>query len=182
MAEQNRTYDNTRRRWLKPSTRGAGYAEERKLGVHQRGKNKGKPFGFPPFVRGMCNFKRDSKLKAINSCDVGLYEYESIGIAADETDRQNQLNESLRSILVECDFKEKDCFECCSVNDLLSPQYNDNTRDGCVLCPHAKPHEREKWFNDYPDAIPLVIELQEFVKRYRPEQTPLRNYKWFIEV
>lgn len=43
MAEQNRTYDNTRRKWLKPSKRGAGYAEERKLGVHQRGKNKGKP-------------------------------------------------------------------------------------------------------------------------------------------
>lgn len=43
MAEQNRTYDNTRRRWLKPSTRGAGYAEERKLGVHKRGPKKDQP-------------------------------------------------------------------------------------------------------------------------------------------
>ncbi len=43
MAEQNKTYDNTRRRWLKPSTRGAGYAEERKLGVHKRGPKKDQP-------------------------------------------------------------------------------------------------------------------------------------------
>ena len=42
MAEE-KVYDNTRRKWLKPSKRGAGYAEERKLGVHQRGENKGKP-------------------------------------------------------------------------------------------------------------------------------------------
>jgi len=25
------------------------------------------------------------------------------------------------------------------------------------------------------------MELQEFVKRERPDQTPLRNYRWFIE-
>ena len=31
------------RKWLKPSVRAKGYAEERKMGIHQRGKNKDKP-------------------------------------------------------------------------------------------------------------------------------------------
>ena len=31
------------RKWMKPSERAKGYAEERKLGIHQRGKNKDKP-------------------------------------------------------------------------------------------------------------------------------------------
>ena len=37
------------------------------------------------------------------------------------------------------------------------------------------------WFEDYPDAFGLVLELQNFVKIERPEQNPLRNYRWFIE-
>ena len=32
---------------------------------------KGQIFGFPCFKRGQCGFKRDSKLKAISSFDVG---------------------------------------------------------------------------------------------------------------
>lgn len=147
-----------------------------------RGKNKGKPFGFPPFVRGLCNFKRDSKLKAIKSCDVGEYDYEGVGIAFDEVDRRSQLSDRLRSILVELGITEGMCMSYCRNNGLLSPQYNDSNRDGCVLCPFSKEEERQKWFNDYPEARDLVIELQEFVKRERPEQTPLRGYKWFIEV
>lgn len=31
------------RKWIKPSVRAKGYAEERKSGIHQRGKNKDKP-------------------------------------------------------------------------------------------------------------------------------------------
>ena len=31
------------RKWLKPSTRAAGYAEERKSGIHMRGKKKNQP-------------------------------------------------------------------------------------------------------------------------------------------
>lgn len=153
--------------------------------VHKRstrGQYKGRAFGFPPFVRKWCNFKRDSKLAALAACVVGDYDYEGVGIAYDEVDRHTQLNERLRSILFERLYTEEMCAEYCRSRGLLSPQYNYSNRDGCVLCPHAKPHEREKWFNDYPEARDLVIELQEFVKRERPEQTPLRGYKWFIEV
>ena len=34
---------NKERKWLKPSKRAAGYAEERKNGVHMRGDKKGQP-------------------------------------------------------------------------------------------------------------------------------------------
>ena len=36
-------YNNNQRKWLKPSRRASGYAEERKLGVHMRGPKKDQP-------------------------------------------------------------------------------------------------------------------------------------------
>lgn len=146
-----------------------------------RGKHKGRAFGFPPFQRGWCNFKRDSKLKAIAECDVGEYDYEDIGIAYDEVDRHNQLSDTKRSILCESKMTEEDAYWYDVRNGILSPHYETQSRDGCTLCPNAKCTEREQWFRDYPEAIPIVIELQEFVKVERPEQHPLRKHKWFIE-
>ena len=66
-------------------------------------------------------------------------------------------------------------------HNLLSPHYKTQKRDGCTLCPNAKRQERELWFKDYPEALPLVIELQEFVKVNRPGQFPLRKHLWFID-
>lgn len=146
-----------------------------------RGKFKGRAFGFPCFIRGQCGFKRDSKLKALAQCSVGAYDYEDIGIAADETDRHAQLTPHKRSILCELGITEKQAKAFCTEYHILSPHYDLRNRDGCVLCPNAPASERERWFKDYPEAISLVMELQEFVKRERPDQTPLRNYRWFIE-
>lgn len=152
--------------------------------VHKRsirGKYKGRAFGFPPFITGQCNFKRESKVKALSEVDVGYYDYEDIGIAADETHRQGQLNDKKRSILFEQGITEKRAAQFCREKDILSPHYALFKRDGCTLCPHAKASERELWFEQYPEAIPVVIELQEFVKTERPDQTPLRNHQWFID-
>lgn len=145
-----------------------------------RGKFKGRMFGFPPFLVGRCNFARDSKVKAIRQCDVGLYDYEDIGIAFDEVNRHNQLSESKRSILCELEITEAQALEYDIQHDILSPHYANQTRDGCALCPNAKPSERESWFKDYPEAIPLVRELQEIVKSERPDIFPLRNHQWFL--
>lgn len=147
-----------------------------------RGKFKGRAFGFPCYLTGRCNFKTYSKTKALNDIDVGYYEYEDIGIAYDETDRHNQLNEHKRSILVEREITEQKAFEYDKQNSLLSPHYIFNKRDGCALCPHKNERERLDWYSEYPEAKDIVIELQEFVKIERPDQTPLRNGKWFIEV
>lgn len=146
-----------------------------------RGKFKGRAFCFPPIASGKCGFKRDSKIKALNSVSIGNYDYEDIGIAVDEVRRHRQLSEKLRSILVELEFTESAAMDYCAENGLLSPLYKVKRRDGCALCPHARTAERIQWFTEYPEAKPLVIELQELSKIERPRCYPLRGYKWFIE-
>ena len=95
------------------------------------GKNKGQIFGFPIVGAGMCGFKRDGKLRALSSCDVGKYDYESVGICYDETKRHSQLNENLRSILCELEITQADTKQYCLSKGLYSPHYTHNTkRDG----------------------------------------------------
>lgn len=152
--------------------------------VATRGKTKGKPRGFPFFGVGKCGFARDSKNKSVSEIDEKFnlrYDYMDLGIAFDEVERHSILNEKQRSILVEQKITEYMATEYCKKNGLYSPQYDNYKRDGCTLCPHAKASERIEWFNQYPEAFGLVLELQEFVKKERPEQTPLRDYKFFIE-
>ena len=147
-----------------------------------RGKFKGRILGFPLFKRGLCHFKRDSKIKALTMLDIGPYDYEDVGIAADETTRHAQLRGPLRSILFEQGITEMDAAEFCRARGLLSPHYETCTRDGCVLCPFASEDERERWYQDYPEAVPILLDLQEFVRKERPENTPLRGHKWFIDM
>ena len=150
--------------------------------IATRGKHKGKMFGFPWYASGKCGFKRDGKLRACDRCDVGAYDYESIGIAYDEVKRHGQLDENKRSILCELKISEQDATNFCKERNLYSPHYNSRRkRDGCALCFNASEREREEWFKDYPEALPLVIELQNLVKEKRPDRPPLRNYKYFIE-
>lgn len=148
----------------------------------KRGRFKGNIFGFPYICSGQCGFKRDSKLKAILSCDVGKYDYEDIGLAADETRRHGQLSESKRSILVEMGITEADAKAFCEEHDVLSPHYVRSNRDGCTLCPNAKDDEIARWLNDYPQALPILLQLQEYVKAERPDRDPpRRHYKWFVD-
>lgn len=146
-----------------------------------RGKFKGRIFGWPVASRGKCGFKRDSKLKALNGVVVGAYDYEDIGIAADETDRFGSLDEKHRSILVELGYTEAVCLDYVSKMGMLSPHYENSNRDGCVLCPFSKDRERDVWFSDYPEARELVKELQRLVLLERPDIRPLKGYKLFIE-
>lgn len=153
--------------------------------VAKRGKFKGQIFGFPIVGVGMCGFKRDGKLRALALCDVGGYDYEGVGVAYDEVKRHKQLNEHLRSILCELEITEQGATDFCKERGLYSPHYNKRKkkkgrRDGCALCCNASEEERQEWFNDYPEAIPLVIELQDIVKEKRPDRPPLRGYKYFI--
>lgn len=57
------------------------------------GKYKGRAFGFPPFITSMCNFKKESKIKALRKVDIGEYDYEDVGLACDEIRRLQQLSE-----------------------------------------------------------------------------------------
>lgn len=150
-----------------------------------KGSRKGIIFGFPIVGAGMCGFKRDGKLKALSLCDVGNYDYEGVGIAFDETKRHKQLNDKLRSILVEEKITEQEATNYCKARGLYSPHYKckgkKKMRDGCSLCYNATTAERKEWFDDYPEAIPIVIKLQNMVKEQSPDRPPLRGYKYFIE-
>lgn len=145
------------------------------------GKHKGRIFGFPCFIRGQCGFKRDSKIKACAECDVGSYDYESLGIAYDEKSRHNQLNDKLRSILVEEGYTQVDCALLCMNHNCYSPVYAERKRDGCALCFNAKADERKRWFRDYPEAFNILLHLQDVVRAETPDKYPLRDCKWFIE-
>lgn len=146
-----------------------------------RGKYKGRMFCWPCFIRGACGFKRDSKVKALSCLDVGQYDYEDVGIAYDEVDRQCQLSVEKRSILVEKRLTEKDALELCKEHGCLSPIYSTTGRDGCALCPNAKKAEREKWLQENPNVISVLLEMQRVAAIERPGQFPLRGLKNFIE-
>lgn len=145
-----------------------------------RGETKGKIMGFAGFIPKQCAFKNYSKLKALE-IDIGYFDYEDIGIAYDEAKRKGQLTDLKRSILVEQKFTEDMARLKCIEMGMLSPHYENDTRDGCALCPNAPKKRREQWFADYPEARELVIELQDIVKRERPDRPPLRNNEWFID-
>lgn len=146
-----------------------------------KGKNKGKIMGFPIPKEQACTFRNYSKIRALKSIDVGHFDYEDIGIAYDEIKRLCQLNDKKRSILFEQKYTEKMALRKCISGGVLSPHYQFEHRDGCSLCPNARESRRALWFADYPEAVPLVIQLQDIVKRERRERAPLRGYEWFID-
>lgn len=126
--------------------------------VVKKGQNKGTIYGFPNFIH--CAFKCHSKIPALDSvkCE---FDYEDIGIAVDEVERQAQLNDKKRSILVEEGYTEEDAFNYCRDNGLLSPHYGKLRRDGCAICPNAPKQERQEWFRLYPEAIPIMLKMQD---------------------
>ena len=148
--------------------------------IAKSGKHKGKMFGFPCFKTSQCGFKRDSKLPALNKLDVGYFDYEDIGIAYDEVKRHGQLTGKKRSILFEEKISESEARIYCIERNAYSPNYATKKRDGCALCPNAKERERQEWYRDYPQVVPLLMELQRIVNKHRPENKPLRGNKWFI--
>ena len=151
------------------------------ISISKTGKFKGVPKGYPYI--NFCGFRRDSKIKACSECDVGEYDYLSLGIAFDETNRHNQLTNKKKSILVEYHITEQQAKDFCIKENAYSPHYRYSKRDGCALCFNAKPIELEIWLNDYPEARDILIELQEFLKPFlvgRANEFPLRGFKYFI--
>lgn len=151
------------------------------LSICKKGIHKGQVKGYP-YVNA-CGFRRDSKIEACKNVDVGYYDYESIGIAFDEVNRQGQLNKQKRSILCELGITEEMAKGFCLTKKAYSPHYKYSKRDGCALCVNAKPIERQIWFEDYPEALPLVEELQSKLKPLlygRKNEYPLRGYSYFV--
>ena len=87
MAEKKQVVEATaeeprKRKWLKPTKRAAGYAEELKKGIHMRGNKAGQELD--PYNRGL----RSGYLLA-QSDNTGMYKYKKARDAgAEKTDAQ----------------------------------------------------------------------------------------------
>ena len=106
-----------------------------------RGEHKGRIFGFPCFIRGKCGFKRDSKMKAVQQCDVGYYDYESIGIAWDEKSRHNQLDDKKNQSLLKKNIHKKIVLDC-AWNITLIPPFIVTVQEMDVLCALTQKRKR----------------------------------------
>lgn len=128
--------------------------------VKTRGPNKGSIVGIGLGL-GFCAFRNRSKIQALNTCNVGYYDYQDIAIASDETKRINQLNSDKRSILAESNLTERDAFTICRLYGVLSPLYeNGASRDGCVICPNSRDDRLKEWARDYPRGVEILREIE----------------------
>lgn len=119
--------------------RAHGTYEELLFGIPKRTEKnadmQGKIRGFPSLRSQWCSKELKVRvLRRLNNTQTVQY----IGIAADEPRRTGQLNEHLRSPLVEFGIPEAQCMEICKKLKLLAPSYLQSKRSGCWFC-HAQP-------------------------------------------
>lgn len=151
--------------------------------IKVRGIHKGRPYGVGLGI-GFCRFRDRVKIYALDHVDVGQFDYQDIGIAADETRRKAQLTEDKRSILVECGITEQQARAKCEEAGLLSPIYRMTGRDGCAICPNAKREAFLQWLNDWPGAYAVLMQIEEYCKSLGGEYeriTPYRNHMWWSD-
>lgn len=146
--------------------------------VLTKGPRKGQIMGYG-LGFGFCIFRNYSKLRALNGVNVGYFDYEDIGIAADEYRRHGQLTQAKRSILFERHITEARAREICIERGLLSPIYKDTGRDGCVICPNATPQVIQQWARDYPDGVEVLKHLEHIADTYASKSKIYRDgTKW----
>ena len=127
--------------------------------IKTKGANAGRPRGYA-LGFGFCGFRDYSKIPALNRVNVGVYDYQDIGIASDEIGRQSQLNDKKRSILTECNITESTAIKICMDNNLLSPIYSGReSRDGCAICPYAPPERLQDYVNAYPKSRDILLAI-----------------------
>lgn len=156
--------------------------EEHFYRIKTKGKYKGTMAGYDLGI-GYCAFRDYSKVANLKKFDVGYYDYESIGIAIDETDRLSQLNDKLRSTLAEHNYTEQMAKDLCIQYGLLSPQYKLSGRDGCCICPNAKDIEYIEYLKEYPKAKDILLQMDidyKNAKGIKPDK-PFRKHEDFTE-
>lgn len=125
-------------------------------------ERKGKKFGFP--VYGMCEVKRDLKLKPMNDFynQFGNDLVQYVGICADEINRLESLRniKNRISILEKYGYTEEIARQKCVDYGLLSPCYKYSKRGGCWFCPNAKLAEHRQIKRLYPDVWEEFVSLE----------------------
>lgn len=150
--------------------------------------------GWPPMFGHWC--MKYLKLHPIRDYFEGLDYVEWVGIAADEPDRQGQLNERKRSALVEYGITEAQAMKICEGLGWVSPTYLHARRDGCWFCPYQGLDQLRRLYNEFPEYWDLMMQwdkdtkkrfkidhtLAEYDLRFRLENAGLvpvgRGFRW----
>ena len=136
--------------------------------------NKGKYTGFAP--RGLCNVKRDCKIKPMIDFYKTIKEpyMKYVGICIDEPKRLESLHKDNQqiSLLEKYGCTEEMAYELCKEYGLLSPCYELSKRGGCWFCPNAKLAEHRELKQLMPDIWEEFVSLENV--------SNLANYKWNV--
>lgn len=155
-----------------------------------KGFRKGSYQSYPCINRGQCGYNRDCKSKACSDyANTLIYDYKDISICADEVGRKKlNIEKKEISILIELGYTQRDSYNFCRKNNLLSPSYEFGLRDGCMLCPHGASSERVRWFSDYAEynakerLYDLQCKLRDNARQNGVKEFyPLRGKHYFIE-
>lgn len=121
--------------------------------ITKTGKNAGKFYGFPMIRGAWCNSKL--KVSTLNKIDKNAISY--VGIAFDEPKRFKILSDKKISPLVLAEWTEKDCYNWCIENDLLSPVYTTSARGGCWFCHNQSIEQLRLLRKNYPEYWELML-------------------------
>lgn len=122
--------------------------------VIEKGKNKGRIYGFPFQIGPWCNsrLKINARIGAIQPGDV-----EYIGIAYDEKKRHKIISETKVDPLVDFEIDEDMCGLHCKYEGILSPNYDDGYRDGCWFCHNQGVDQLRLLRKKHPELWELLL-------------------------
>ena len=135
--------------------------------VYKRGSRTGEIYAFPLIYGAWCNSML--KIKPINAY---TRQFDNItyfvGIASDEPVRWERMLKKqtekvkYRSLLVEQNITENDCYEICRKYGLLSPIYNISgiSRGGCWFCPKQSYANLYHLYTYYPERYKLLSRME----------------------
>lgn len=127
-------------------------------------------YGWPPVFGHWC--MKHLKKFPIEEYFKGMECVQWIGIAADELERHGQLNERLRSALVEHNVTEADAMAICRDLGWVSPTYLHSGRDGCWFCPCQGIDQLRRLYNDFPEYWALMMAWDKDTdKRFKIDNT-----------
>ena len=162
---------------------------------YQKGKNKGRTYGFPMQIGAWCNSRlKVSMLNQFNKADITQY----LGICADEPKRIERLSGTNKVALpAQLGYTEKMCYDLAKSLDLLSPIYENATRGGCWFCHNQSVDQLRFLRKNYPEYWLLMLKwdrespvtfrpdghtLMDFDKRFRLEEQGVvptdRTFRW----
>lgn len=122
---------------------------------YTRGKNKGRIYGWPFQKGAWCNSRlKMSVLNQFHKKNIIQY----IGIAVEEVNRYGILSERKISPLVEYNISERQAYDWCKNNNLLSPIYQNSFRGGCWFCHNQRIKELKNLRRNYPQYWDMMLQ------------------------